>query len=124
MILNAMYNLGGVLRLLGLILVATSLAAQTSTVGGITGTVRDPSSSTVPAAAVQPRNTSNGSQWQVLSRSTRIYRFARLSPGGYEISFEKDGFRKSVTQTGADILRRFLKSHLHSELNLAGSCSS
>jgi hypothetical protein len=72
--------------------------AQTSTVGGITGTVRDPSSSAVPTAAVQVRNAANSAVTTTRTDSDGIYRFSHLAPGSYEIAVEKEGFRKGVTQ--------------------------
>lgn len=72
--------------------------AQTSTVGTITGAIFDPGSQPVSGATVQTQSVASSESFTVQSGASGLYRFARLPPGEYVISVEKQGFRRTVTQ--------------------------
>jgi len=75
------------------------LLSQTFT-GTISGIVTDPNAATVPGASVRARNEATGDTRQVTTGADGLFVFSQLPPGGYEVSVEVKGFRKSV-QTGA-----------------------
>src|ERR1017187_2190720 len=58
----------------------------------ITGTVMDPSGSTVPGAAVTGRNTDTGIDRRIDSNEAGIYAAPFLPPGHYEVRAAKTGF--------------------------------
>ena len=82
-----------------LILALPVLWSQTFT-GTISGVVTDPNAATIPGAIVRAKNEATGDQRQVATSSDGLFVFSQLPPGGYEVSVEFKGFRKSV-QTGA-----------------------
>ena len=81
------------------ILAMPLLLSQTFT-GTISGVVTDPNAATVPGASVRARNEATGDTRQVSTGADGLFVFSQLPPGGYEVSVEVKGFRKSV-QTGA-----------------------
>src|SRR3974377_172796 len=58
----------------------------------ITGTVTDPSGSSVPGAAVIVRNTDTGIDRRVDTNDAGIYVAPFLQPGHYEVRVSKEGF--------------------------------
>ena len=84
------------------ILAMPLLLSQTFT-GTISGVVTDPNAATVPGATVRARNEATGDTRQVQTGADGLYVFSQLPPGGYEVSVESRGFRKSV-QTGAALV--------------------
>lgn len=81
------------------ILALPMLWSQTFT-GTISGVVTDPNAASIPGAVVKARNEATGDQRQVATSGDGLFVFSQLPPGGYEVSVESRGFRKSV-QTGA-----------------------
>src|SRR4051812_22592659 len=71
---------------------------QTSGAGTITGTVKDPSGSTVPGAAVSIKNTDTSSERSLQTNESGIYVATFVPPGHYEITTSKEGFAKVVRQ--------------------------
>src|SRR3974377_764507 len=58
----------------------------------ITGTVTDPSGSSVPGAAVIVRNTDTGIDRRIDTNDAGIYVAPFLQPGHYEVRASKEGF--------------------------------
>lgn len=76
--------------------------AQSSTVGSITGTVRDPQGAAVPKAEVTITEERTGSSRTVTATDDGFYNFTSLPAGVYTISTAPAGFKKIVT-TGVDL---------------------
>ena len=64
--------------------------------GIITGTVTDPSGSSVEGATVTAANTGTGIQKKTTTSTTGLYSFVELPPGMYSISVEAPGFAKTT----------------------------
>ncbi|MBZ5578286.1 MAG: TonB-dependent receptor [Acidobacteriia bacterium] len=77
--------------------------------GTITGTVSDPASAVVAAAAIEARNTATGVSYQAASTPTGNYTIAQLPAGSYEVSVAVPGFkrytRRGLTVEVAQTLR-------------------
>ena len=59
----------------------------------ISGTVSDTTQAVVPGVKISLKNTATNITAQTESNSSGIYAFPSLSPGTYELTFERDGFR-------------------------------
>ena len=88
------------LRLLPLLIsVLPSIAyGQSSIVSRLDGLVLDPSGRPVSAAAVKVVDQDRGTTLSASSGEDGFYRLPRLSPGRYEVTVAKAGFR-STTQS-------------------------
>jgi hypothetical protein len=64
--------------------------------GTITGTVTDPAGAVVPGAAIEVRNSENGSVYQTASTATGNYTMAQVPPGSYEMTVTAAGFKKYI----------------------------
>ncbi len=78
--------------------IAASLAALTPKITGaqtatVTGTITDPSGAGVTAGSVTARNVDTNAIRSTQSGDTGYYRITTLTPGNYEITFQKNGFR-------------------------------
>jgi hypothetical protein len=73
----------------------TPVFAQETT-GGIVGTVRDASGSTVAGARVSAVNEETDLESQVVSDETGVYQFPLLRAGRYRLTVEAPGFQKLV----------------------------
>jgi carboxypeptidase family protein len=69
--------------------------AQTVTTGTVIGTVTDPSGAAVTDATVVLRNKATNGQATQKTNSAGQYTFVSVTPGEYEITVKKDGFRTS-----------------------------
>ncbi|HJP91847.1 MAG TPA: TonB-dependent receptor [Pyrinomonadaceae bacterium] len=76
--------------------------AQSSTVGSITGTVRDPQGAAVPKAEVTVTDEKTGASRTVTATDDGFYNFTSLPAGLYTISSGPTGFKKTVT-TGVEL---------------------
>jgi hypothetical protein len=105
MLLNKSLFVSVLCLLLGVLISASVLHAQTA---AITGTVTEPSGAVVPGATITVRNTATNAVRTMESNSVGSYRIENLVPGIYEISAEKSGFKKlkyaAVTLTVAQVL--------------------
>jgi hypothetical protein len=82
-------------RILGIsVLAGSALLAQFDT-GQIAGFVRDPSDSVVTSAHVTVRNENTGEQRQTTTNASGYYVFPNLVVGGYNVTAEAQGFKKS-----------------------------
>jgi hypothetical protein len=75
-------------------LLSNDLNAQTTTFGGLTGIVSDPSRSVVPDASVEIRNDAKGTFQPAKTDRDGVYRVFFLSPNGYTLTVTHNGFRK------------------------------
>ena len=69
------------------------LRAQTSTSGGLTGVVTDPSGAVVPDAEVGIRNTSKGTNQSLKTDRGGAYQFSFLAPARYALTVSRAGFQ-------------------------------
>ncbi len=74
---------------------AGGLFAQTAGSGTITGTVKDPSGSVVPAASVNVHNIDTGIDQTLSTNDAGIYVATFLQPGHYDLTVGKQGFAKT-----------------------------
>jgi hypothetical protein len=81
--------------LIGLLVLAGSLAAQTTT-GEIVGTVRDATGAVVPGVLVTLKEMGTGATTQTRSDTVGDFIFPLLKPAVYQITAEKEGFQKST----------------------------
>jgi hypothetical protein len=82
-----------VLALACLLLTAGSTPAQTS-LGGVTGLVKDSSGAVVPGVTVTLQNTGTNQIRTTVSTDTGLYSFPSIPAGDYLISAENAGFQK------------------------------
>jgi Carboxypeptidase regulatory-like domain len=75
--------------------IAFPAAAQTTTMGIISGTVTDPSNAVVPDATVTIKDIASGEARTARSNSAGRYVLANVSPGTYNITVIKQGFAKT-----------------------------
>ena len=68
-------------------------SAQTTTSGGLTGVVTDPSAALVPGAVVEIRDSAKGIIQSAKTDSYGVYRFFFLAPGRYTLAVSHPGFR-------------------------------
>src|ERR1700724_759044 len=73
---------------------ANELTAQTTTSGGLTGVVTDPSSAVVPDAAVEIKDNTKGTTQATKTDRGGVYQFFFLAPGRYRLTGAHDGFRQ------------------------------
>src|SRR5215471_3807980 len=69
---------------------------EQETAGGIVGTVKEASGSTIPGARVSAANAETDVESQVVSDETGIYQFPLLRAGRYRLTVEAPGFQKLV----------------------------
>jgi hypothetical protein len=77
----------------------SQLWAQTTTTGGLSGIVSDPSGAVVPNAAVQLKSLDNGSVANATTNGEGYYKFAYLHPGNYSVSVTAPGFQSTQKTT-------------------------
>jgi Carboxypeptidase regulatory-like domain len=82
------------LQLLFLILCAANkFNSQTTTTGGLTGLVTDPSLAVVPGATIEIRNNAKGISQTKTTNSDGAYIFTFVVPGNYTLTVTHPGFR-------------------------------
>src|SRR5258705_11665892 len=67
-----------------------------ATSGTISGTITDERGAVVPGAAVLIKNSETGLERRVESNESGYYRVVGLSPGNYEVSIERQGFKPEL----------------------------
>ena len=80
--------------LIGFVLLAQALVAQSLTSGDIAGVVKDPSGAVVQNAALTIKSLDTGATQDAKSNAVGEYRFRLLKPGRYTVSATQSGFRK------------------------------
>src|SRR6266700_8380707 len=73
---------------------SSELIAQTTTSGGLTGVVTDPSHAVVLGADVEIKDNSKGTTQSTKTDREGVYRFFFLEPGKYTLTVTCDGFRQ------------------------------
>jgi len=71
----------------------SELNAQTTTSGGLTGVVTDPSNAVVPSAEVEIKDNAKGTTQSTKTDREGVYRFFFLAPGRYTLTVTHAGFR-------------------------------
>ncbi|MBI4482094.1 MAG: TonB-dependent receptor, partial [Acidobacteria bacterium] len=88
-------NSGKMLWFLSWVLWLGSLCAQT-TVGTITGTIRDQSGAVLPGVEVKATDPATGRSWSGVSTEDGTYRITNLPPATYEVKAELTGFKTAL----------------------------
>src|ERR1700684_671833 len=88
--------------LLSIIGFASGVYAQTSTVGNISGTVKDSSGGVMPKVQVTIQQQETGVNRVVFSEDTGFFSAPTLPVGHYSITAELKGFKKTV-ETGVEL---------------------
>ena len=93
-----------ILLVTGLLLVFPSSRLQGQAVNAtLLGTVTDVSGAVVPGTKVEIREVNTGSTRSIVTNESGNYVFADLPPGQYQVSVEKQGFKKEV-HAAVDVL--------------------
>jgi len=74
------------------------LVGQSTTTGGIAGTVEDPTTAAVTGATVTLHNLDNGSTQTATTNDTGAYQFVLLKPGNYTVQATFTGLVSDVTR--------------------------
>ncbi|HYM13914.1 MAG TPA: TonB-dependent receptor, partial [Bryobacterales bacterium] len=82
-----------------LLLAVCAASAFAQITAGLTGTVTDASGAVIPGAKVTIIRVDTGTQREGMSNESGRYEFPTLTPGNYNITVQKEGF-KQVTQDG------------------------
>jgi hypothetical protein len=75
---------------------SNKLNAQTTTSGGLTGVITDPSGAVVPDARVEIRDNAKGTIQSTKTDRGGVCQFSFLAPGKYTLTVMHDGFRKEA----------------------------
>ena len=95
------YRLSVVLCLVG-VLIASAPAFAQRTTGDIVGTVSDETGAVVPGVTVTLEGEFAAGTFTSITSGRGFYRFNRLYPGSYDLSFRMDGF-SPLTRTGVRV---------------------
>lgn len=82
----------------GLFILSAMITAQAQFRAGIQGTVSDANGAVVPGARVILKDLENGRTQEVTTSEEGFYRIVGLAPGKYELTVEKEGYKKSLSQ--------------------------
>jgi hypothetical protein len=82
--------------LLALFLPASTVLAQTSNTGTVTGVVKDEKGGVVPGAAVTIVNLGTNAERSATTSSEGVYEISQLVPGTYKLQVTAAGFSKAV----------------------------
>ncbi len=96
-----MRRLSVVLCLVGLLIAAAPALAQRTT-GDIVGTVTDDTKAVLPGVTVTLVGTGEMGTFTTVTTASGFYRFLRLFPGPYDLTFAVDGFT-TLTRTGVRV---------------------
>lgn len=108
--------LGVAVALLSLLTCASVGQAQSLVAGDISGVVTDPSAAVISGATVTLTSLDTGSTQSSTSGSDGTYRFNLLKPGRYELTLERTGFAKIVTDVDV-IVGQTIVANLKLELS-------
>jgi carboxypeptidase family protein/TonB-dependent receptor-like protein len=82
----------------GLFIFAAVITAQAQFRAAIQGTISDANGALVPGARVILKDLETGRTQEVTSSEEGFYRIAGLAPGKYELTVEKEGYKKSFAE--------------------------
>ena len=92
----------------GLFLLSAMITVQGQFRAGIQGTISDSAGALVPGARISLKEIETGRIQETTSSEEGFYRIAGLAPGRYELTVEKVGYKKSLSQNvtvGAETLQ-------------------
>lgn len=84
---------------LATMLVLPSRAPGQTAAGRILGTVTDPAGAAIAGAKVTVTNTATGVHWETSTDATGVYQVLDLAIGTYNVTVEREGFAKALTDT-------------------------
>ena len=82
----------------GLFFLLFLVTANAQFKAAIQGTVSDANGGLIPDAKITLKNTETGKTQEVTSSAEGFYRISGLAPGMYELTVEKTGYRKSLSE--------------------------
>src|SRR6185503_2972860 len=82
----------------GLFLFAAMMTAHAQFRAGVQGTISDVNGALVPDARVILKDTETGKTQETTTSGEGFYRILGLAPGKYELTVEKTGYKKSISQ--------------------------
>src|SRR5271166_3305501 len=80
--------------IVALLLLPTSLLAQSIVTGGVNGTVTDPTGAIVPNATVTLTDPATSASRTTNTNASGLYSFSLLKPGSYTITVTQTGFKR------------------------------
>ena len=80
--------------LIGLVLLASMLSAQSLTTGEIAGVVKDPTGAVIQNASLTLKSLDTGATHDAKSGASGEYRFSLLKTGHYAVTVSQPGFQK------------------------------
>ena len=92
----------------GLFILTVMITAQAQFRAGVQGTISDSSGALVPSAKITLKDTQTGKVQEATSTDEGFYRISGLAPGKYVLTVEKEGYKKSVSESvtvGAEVVQ-------------------
>jgi hypothetical protein len=96
------------LSICGLFILSAMITVQAQFKAGIQGTISDSNGALVPQAKISLKDTETGKIQEATSSDEGFYRILGLAPGNYELTVEKEGYKKSLSEhvtVGAENIR-------------------
>src|SRR6185503_17871182 len=84
--------------LCALFLLSAMITANAQFRAGVQGTISDSNGALVPEAKVTLKDLENGKIQETTSSGEGFYRILGLAPGKYELTVEKQGYKKSLSE--------------------------
>lgn len=82
----------------GVFILSVMITAHAQFRAGVQGTISDSSGALVPGARVILKDTETGKIQETTTSEEGFYRITGLAPGRYELTVEKEGYKKSFSQ--------------------------
>ena len=86
------------ISLCGLFILSVMITANAQFRAGVQGTISDSSGALVPGARVILKDTETAKVQETTTSEEGFYRISGLAPGRYELTVEKEGYKKSISQ--------------------------
>ena len=84
--------------LIAVFVVLFSQAAFAQATGGLSGTVKDPNGAVIQGATIVVKNTATNFSRTYITNDEGVWTATLLPVGTYSVSFEKEGFKKAVSE--------------------------